>query len=817
MKTVVRLLLFALASLPPSLAWADAVTFDACDYRDDATAQAAWRPMKGSAPATAARVAGRAAVRLPCNFAGTAFERASWDRAVAIDLSAARGIRFDFFCPDAAPVGQFSIYFQSGSGWYATTFQPEATNAWCTVTINQNACRTEGQPAGWNRISTIRVSAWRAKNTDTEICLAGFRRAGVLGVDADIAILRAESSARASPAEARSVDQFTNAIAAGFESFGIGCVTPNDIGITGSQLQGAKLVVLPYNPALPAGAGEALREYLRAGGRLLAFYHLPPELQSAVGLELGRQLKADERPGRFAAIRFTPGALPGAPPLVKQRSWNIREAKPVSGAGRILAEWLDDQGRPAGQPAVIATANAVLMTHVLLDDDRANQRRMLLAMAGLLAPDLWRQGATAAIEKIGEVGGSRNFEDAAALIRRQAGSRERATAALAEARTLRDSALALNAAGKFAEAMDQTPRAAQRMMQAFCLAQSSRPGEFRAFWCHSAFGVDGMEWDEAIKRLAEAGFTAILPNMLWGGVAFYPSKVLPVAADVGARGDQIAKCLAACKKYGVQMHVWKVNWNTGRRVPAEFLERMRREGRLQLSSKGREEPWLCPSHPDNQALEIASLLEVARDYDVDGIHFDYIRYPDGDHCFCPGCRARFEKAIAAELTRWPEDALGTGPRRQQWLDWRRSNITTVVRAVSEQVRAVKPKIKISAAVFRNWTTDRDGVGQDWKLWCERGWLDFVCPMDYTNSDRQFDNWVAMQKEWAGRTPVYPGIGVSSSSSRLPADRTIGQIAVTRRHDTGGFVIFNYGVAESRELLPLLGLGVTAPPATTLGP
>jgi uncharacterized lipoprotein YddW (UPF0748 family) len=203
------------------------------------------------------------------------------------------------------------------------------------------------------------------------------------------------------------------------------------------------------------------------------------------------------------------------------------------------------------------------------------------------------------------------------------------------------------------------------------------------------------------------------------------------------------------------------------------------------------------------------MVEVARDYDVDGIHFDYIRYPGGDHCFCPGCRERFAKAVGAEIKNWPKDALGDGPLRQQWLEWRRGNITAVVKATSEQTRAVKPKIKISAAVFRNWATDRDGVGQDWKLWCDRGWLDFVCPMDYTESDRQFDGWIGLQKEWAGKVPVYPGIGVSASRSRLGADRAIGQIEITRRHHTGGFTIFNYGVTEARELLPLLALGITS--------
>jgi uncharacterized lipoprotein YddW (UPF0748 family) len=236
---------------------------------------------------------------------------------------------------------------------------------------------------------------------------------------------------------------------------------------------------------------------------------------------------------------------------------------------------------------------------------------------------------------------------------------------------------------------------------------------------------------------------------------------------------------------------------------------MRHEGRLQASSSGKEEPWLCPSHPENQKLEIAAMVEVARNYDVDGIHFDYIRYPDGDHCFCAGCRERFAKAAGVAIEHWPQDVLANGPFRQQWLDWRRGNITTVVRAVSEQARAVKPKIKISAAVFRNWAVDRDGVGQDWKLWCDRGYLDFVCPMDYTGSDRQFDNWIASQKEWAGKVPVYPGIGESSSSSQLGVDRVIGQIQITRQHKTSGFVIFNYGASEAKDLAPMLGLGITA--------
>jgi uncharacterized lipoprotein YddW (UPF0748 family) len=255
------------------------------------------------------------------------------------------------------------------------------------------------------------------------------------------------------------------------------------------------------------------------------------------------------------------------------------------------------------------------------------------------------------------------------------------------------------------------------------------------------------------------------------------------------------------------MHVWKVNWNLGSAAPREFVDKLRLEHRLQAGADGKEEPWLCPSHPANQKLEIESLVEVARNYAVDGIHFDYIRYPDSDHCFCAGCRERFRRATGLSVANWPKGVLAEGPLRNQWLEWRRANITAVVKAVSKQARAVRPGIKISAAVFPNWVNERDNIGQDWKLWCEKGYLDFVCPMDYTPSNNNFSNLIKKQLDWAGKTPCYPGIG--ASTAHFGADNIIDQINLTRRHHTGGFVIFNYGVPESREILPQLGLGITA--------
>jgi len=762
-------------------------------------ARSVWEPMRGSAPAEAVVMDERPAVRFPVNFANTTIERASWDLKTSLDLSACRGIRFEMFCRDASPVADFVMYFQSGNGWYRAPFTPESRDRWGVITIDKNATTTEGEPAGWGRISTIRISAWRGRDADTAFYIRDIVPIPVTGNDAVVAVIRGESAARQRPDEARAVAQYAENVTEELRTLGISCATLSDLDVTAERLKPFQLLILPHNPTMPDPVADEILRFIERGGRLLAFYIVPSKLRPSLGLRGGEHLKAP-RPGFFSAIRFVGASLPGAPAVVGQSSWNISDFQPLPGVGHLLAEWLDDTGQPNGHAAVIGSTNGIVMTHVLLPDDSVNKRRMLLAMVGSLVPNLWRQAAENRLGSLGTNLGFKNFEEAVSRI----GVDSRP---LHEARAAYRAARKRVAQGQYPAAMDQAAIAGQRLLEAYCRAQPSEPGEFRAFWCHSAFGVAGMDWDEAIRRLAENGFTAILPNMLWGGAAFYDSKTLPVAA--AEKGDQIAACLAACKKYGVQMHVWKVNWNLGHAAPKEFVERLRREGRLQADAQGRELLWLCPSHPDNQRLEIESMLEVARRYDVDGLHFDYIRYPDSAHCFCAGCRQRFERAIGAPVTDWPRSVQTDGELRRRWLDWRRDNITAVVKAVSEQARAIKPPIKISAAVFRQWNTDRDSVGQDWKLWCDRGWLDFVCPMDYTPSRRKFEDMVTQQIVWAGRVPCYPGIGVSASSSRLGVAQTIEQIQITRRHRTGGFIIFNYGPFESRELLPLLGLGITA--------
>ena len=90
---------------------------------------------------------------------------------------------------------------------------------------------------------------------------------------------------------------------------------------------------------------------------------------------------------------------------------------------------------------------------------------------------------------------------------------------------------------------------------------------------------------------------------------------------------------------------------------------------------------MCIRDRDNHVLERDSMLEVLQNYDVEGLHFDYIRYPGPDYCYCDGCRTRFEQETGNTVTDWPADVRAGGPLEDEFLPWRRLQITELVEAV----------------------------------------------------------------------------------------------------------------------------------------
>lgn len=318
-----------------------------------------------------------------------------------------------------------------------------------------------------------------------------------------------------------------------------------------------------------------------------------------------------------------------------------------------------------------------------------------------------------------------------------------------------------------------------------------RKGERFAVWCHNPYRFSE-KWDETLKTLAAAGCTDFLPNLCWGGHAFYDSKILPVHYDVAKHGDAFEHLRKACSKYGVKLHVWRVCGKLSKsKTPKEYLRKLDAENRLAVQYDGTKiDGWVCLSHPANIELEIAAMEELAAK-GATGVHFDYIRYFGEDTCFCDGCRERFEKFANVAVADWPKEIRKNKRLKAKWDEFRCANITKIVRETRKRVKRKNPKCEISAAVFKNFPKSLSEIGQDPEIWCKEGLLDFLCPMNYSRSSLFYENAIRVQKKLVHNVPMLPGIGLSCwPDDGKDIERVTEQIKAARRLGVAGWTIFD---------------------------
>ena len=803
MKTGHVMLLAGLTvCLLAGIAGAAELLLDGFEYADAVAAGQIWEPQEGSPPVQVEPHADGMALKMFGNFSQND-RRVVYDRNVKWDLSRWTRFSIDIAMPNPTAFANFTVYFRSTGGWYGRSFAVSG-RGWQTVELSRAEFRVEGQPAGWHDITGVRLSGWAGAQVDA-FCMVDDLKAY-----RDRIVVLTDAGASTSDAEARAAAQYASGVVSLLRECGVRAGAMTETELLKDDLQDISLIILAYNPHASEAASQRLAEYVGAGGKVIVFYSISPVLAAALGVRSLGHLRSEYQ-GQFSSIRLDTSAATGLPEQVGQASWNIVAVELAGNGARVVGKWFDRDGKDTGYPAVILSDTGAYMSHVLLPDDPQNKARMLLALVGRLAPEAWEAAGREAAQmpaQVGHVPGdailewlTQHYADSAA----NADGRK----LLAQARDLVGQTSAAEAAGDHVRAMELATTRNQALQGAYARAHKARPGEFRACWEHSGQGAYAGDWDKTMRVLAEAGFNAVSPNSFWGGSALYTSEILPVSPVVAEKGDQILAAVEAGRKYGVEVHPWKVNFWLGRGTPPDFIDTMRAQGRLQVSIAGKEGDWLCPSHPANQELEIASMVEVATKYDVDGVHFDYIRYPDGAHCYCQKCWRRFEEATGASIKNWPQDLRDAG-LQESWSRWRAEQITHIVRETERRVHAVRPECKISAAVFSSYPNCYYGVGQDWVRWAKEGYVDFLCPMDYTNSDYAFAARVIRQlQQVGGSVPVYPGIGACSSSSNLTADRVAGQIAIARNLGTDGFIIFNYTAALGNDVLPDLTTGITS--------
>jgi uncharacterized lipoprotein YddW (UPF0748 family) len=713
-------------------------------YADTVAARAVWTADEGSPPVEVVKEQDRSVMRLTAPFATQPkLRRTLADRRVRLDLSPPGGFVLEAAMDDPALVGGLTLHFRSGSGWYSSG-KPAGKKGWRTLRFTKASFTVEGTPAGWDKIDGIRLSAWRPLGKDVGDTGVRFRR--LVAVWHDVALVVPIQTPSRTDGELAVAKEASHRLEVMADELGLGSDPLDEQAIARGDLGRRPVAVLPSNFTPTEGCIAALVKFVKSGGKLVIYAaaNVPTRLRDALQL-------ADD---------------PNSPVQENDR-------------GAIF-----DYDVPAG------TREA---------------RNQLATTFGRLMPPFWHEMAQAELDRAGKIGPYETVAEALASI-------QSCTPAVVGhlSRARHDWRLANDrfAQGSYDRVMESAEAAHDSLVRAYLAAVESPPREGRAVWNHSgtgAFPDDPDSWNRSAKLLAQNGFNMVFPNMLWGGLAHYPSNVLPRSVTYRRFGDQVERCCAAAKQWGIEVHVWKVNFNLTN-APKGFVEKLRRKGRTQVSVKGEPSDWLCPSNPENRKLELDSLLEVTRKYPIDGLHLDYIRYPGREYCYCDGCRQRFEAASGRQVVNWPKDCF-SGDRKDEYNEWRCRQITELVKAVSREGKRIRPGLKISAAVFGSYPGCRESVAQDWPAWVKAGYLDFVCPMDYSADETEFSSLVRSQmKLIGGRVPLYAGIGATATGIRLTPDQVASQIIAARALGASGFSIFNFSPQTAAAIVPAVGQG-----------
>ncbi len=604
---------------------------------------------------------------------------------------------------------------------------------------------------------------------------------------------------------------------------------PDAVLETGA-LDGQALAVLPANPSLGPGAAETLRRFVAGGGRLVVFPPAPELLRGLIGVD-SVDRPASARDDRLSSLVFDQAALEALPSTWHQLDWTYQGFEPGPEA-RLLGVWAGDDQGLNGRAAAVMTRYGAFVGGAPQGDDRQAEAQLLLAVACYLRPDLWRRAVPGILHQVGAVGDAASLREVRRRVeapglapdRRELAWRALSSAILKAQQGRRgyESAVAQSTlpAGRSPTATPTARYLPAALLgweaqvaaeQAYYLAQTSRPNEFRGVWMQQAGDLRQWGWQRIVAALRENNVDALFYNAANAGYANYPSRILPHVTVEG--DDPLAEVVHWCRELGVQCHVWLMCNYLRPLTPAAFFAELADDGRLQRTGGGQTLNWLRPSDPRNRDQVARVAREIVERYDIDGLHLDYIRYsPDGD--YGEPERAAFEDWLGSPVANWPDDTALGQPLRTRWVDFRVAQVNEQVRAVVEAVRAVRPAVRVSAAVYPIWTDARFRVGQDPEAWAAAGWVDFLCPMNYHTNDTTFFRYLTVQQRAVGSSvPLYPGIAAWRQES--PAE-TIAQILRLRNMSMSGYVLFHLDRRMVREWLPALRLGVAAAPAA-LGP
>lgn len=563
-----------------------------------------------------------------------------------------------------------------------------------------------------------------------------------------------------------------------------------------------KLLVLVYCDQPPATVITTLQKLMARGTRVVVCYSASKELAALFGLKPVSYKRDDN--GAWSSMAFDAQRPKGAPATVLQTSSNLFTVTATQASTKPLAWWCNRAGKRTDVAWWRTARGSYWMTHVLTGDgDEAAKQRLLLAIAAESYPEVWLQAARHMMQIAVQPVTNGALLKRTNILPRTSARREQIERANDFIRSLWEMTqqsieqkrgyLAYQNACDLRDCVNRT----------YGMTYWARSGEIKGVWDHSGRGLYPGDWPRTAKMLAQAGITDVYVNVAGAAFALYPSKVLPQRLA----GDALREAVAACRKYGVRVHAWILCYSCTNAAKGA-VEQFQRKGWTLQDVNGKELRWLDPTHPEVRKYLCRAVVELAG-AGVDGVHLDFIRFPDLPSSLGPRTRARFE-AKHGKVSNWPACVTdANGAHRAAFLNWREAQVAETVLEIRALLRTQMPGVELSAAVYGKYPSCVNSVGQDWISWLRTGLIDYALPMNYTENMEALKSWLGTQTaDPRLAMKIISGIGVTAAESRLDAIEVLQQIDVIRRMKCKGFALFDLDENLRQNILPILSEGVT---------
>lgn len=354
--------------------------------------------------------------------------------------------------------------------------------------------------------------------------------------------------------------------------------------------------------------------------------------------------------------------------------------------------------------------------------------------------------------------------------------------------------------------------------------------ETRALWVTRTTLTSADAIRQMVRAADAGGFNTLIVQVRGRGDSYYNGTIEPRAPELAAKPafDPLAIVLEDAHAAGLKVHAWvavnlvssSVSLPASRdhviyrapewlMVPRELAAEMTKVAVRSPAYIGRLARWTrahaseveglytSPVHPGAQAHAAAVIGELVQKYAVDGVHLDYVRFPNESFDYSPSAIELFKAAIRPGLTdRERRDAAARerlDPAAypnlfaERWDEFRRNGLTELVVKVRAAVKTARPGTIVSAAVVPDARQAAESRLQDWRTWLDQSLLDVLCPMAYTSETGVFQAQIAAAREYAGTVPVWAGIG----AYRLTQAQTLLHMATARKIGAAGIILFSY--------------------------